>query len=43
MKKKDNHVERIFKVPNDIIVQGYFASLGVLGIFILYSIMKKVN
>ena len=43
MKKKDNKIEHIFKVPNDIIVQGYFASLGVLGIFILYSMMKKMN
>ena len=43
MKKKDNQIEHIFKVPNDIIVQGYFASLGVLGIFMLYSMMKKMN
>ena len=38
-----NKNQRIFTVPNDIIAQGYFASLGVLSIFILYSIMTKMK
>jgi hypothetical protein len=29
----------VFKTPNDPIVQGYFASLGVLGIYILYCLI----
>ncbi len=30
-------------IPNDIIVQTYFASLGVLGIYILYKCMLKMQ
>lgn len=40
-KKVDN--SHIINIPNDILVQSYFASLGVLGIFILYSIMIKMK
>jgi hypothetical protein len=35
--------EKTFKIPNDFIVQSYFASLGVFGIFILYNLMIKSN
>ena len=41
--KNKNKVEKMFKVPNDFIVQSYFASLGVLGIFILYNLMIKTK
>jgi hypothetical protein len=41
--RKKNQVHSTFKVPNDIIVQSYFTSLGVLGIFILYSMMSKMK
>ena len=40
---RKKNTERIFKNPNDVIVQSYFASLGVLGIFILYSMMTKIK
>ena len=30
-------------IPNDILSQVYFASLGVLGIYILYGVMKKTK
>ena len=32
-----------FKTPNDLLVQSYFASLGVLGIYILYCLMTKMK
>jgi len=35
----DNH----FKIPNDPIVQAYFASLGGLGIYLMYRLMVKTN
>lgn len=41
--RKKNQPTPIFKIPNDVIVQSYFASLGVLGIFILYSMMTKMK
>jgi hypothetical protein len=41
--RKKNRVDKVFKVPDDVIAQGYFASLGVLGIFILYNIMTKMK
>jgi hypothetical protein len=41
--RKKNNIQSMFKVPNDIIAQSYFASLGVLGIFILYSMMNKMK
>jgi hypothetical protein len=41
--RKKNQVHSTFKVPNDIIVQSYFTSLGVLGIFILYNMMNKMK
>ena len=34
---------QVFKTPNDIVVQSYFASLGVLGIYILYCLMSKMK
>ena len=40
-KKKENAY--IFKTPNDIVVQSYFASLGILGIYILYCLMSKMK
>jgi hypothetical protein len=44
-KKNKNKINSkiFFKIPNDFIVQGYFASLGVLGIYILYSLMLKIK
>ena len=41
--RKKRNIERTFKIPNDVMVQSYFASLGVLGIFILYSMMTKIK
>ena len=35
----DNH----FKIPNDPIIQAYFASLGLFGIYIIYRLMIKNN
>jgi hypothetical protein len=31
----------ILHIPNDILTQIYFTSLGALGIYILYGVMKK--
>ena len=39
----DNYecVDHHFKIPNDPIIQAYFASLGLFGIYILYKLMIK--
>ena len=39
----DNYecVDHHFKIPNDPIIQAYFASLGLFGIYILYRLMIK--
>ena len=37
----DNQIYSIFKTPDDLLVHAYFASLGVLGIYILYCMMLK--
>ena len=42
-KNKNGNGKYDFKTPNDPIVQGYFASLGVLGIYILYCLMTKMK
>lgn len=34
-------VDQHFKIPNDPIVQAYFASLGALGIYLMYRLMVK--
>ena len=39
-KKKPKYV---FKIPNDVISQSYFVTLGVLGIYILYCGMLKMK
>ena len=31
----------VFKTPDDLLVHGYFVSLGVLGIYILYCMLLK--
>jgi hypothetical protein len=36
-------VDQHFKIPNDPIVQAYFASLGALGIYLAYRLMVKTN
>ena len=36
-------VDQHFKIPSDPIVQAYFASLGVLGIYLMYRLMIKTN
>jgi hypothetical protein len=38
-----NQTYQTVKIPNDPIVQIYFASLGVLGIYILYNLMMKIQ
>lgn len=43
MNKKNKNSKYVFKTPNDPIVQSYFASLGVLGIYILYCLMTKMK
>ena len=40
-KLDDNQCYTCYKIPNDHFSQLYFASLGVLGIYILYKIMLK--
>ena len=37
----NNQCFTCFKIPDDPLIQMYFASLGVLGIYILYNIMAK--
>lgn len=39
----DNQCYTCYTIPKDPIAQAYFASLGVLGIYILYRIMDKNN
>ena len=34
-------VDHHFKIPNDPIIQAYFASLGLFGIYIIYRLMVK--
>jgi hypothetical protein len=36
-------VDQHFKIPDDPIVQAYFASLGLFGIYIIYKLMGKNN
>jgi hypothetical protein len=36
-------VDQHFKIPNDPIVQAYFASLGGLGIYLMYRLMVKTR
>ena len=36
-------VDQHFKIPNDPIVQAYFASLGAFGIYLAYRLMVKTN
>jgi hypothetical protein len=36
-------VDQHFKIPNDPIVQAYFASLGALGIYLAYRLMVKTK
>lgn len=36
-------VDHHFKIPDDIYAQAYFASLGVLGIYIMYRLMVKTD
>jgi hypothetical protein len=36
-------VDHHFKIPNDPIVQAYFASLGVFGIYLMYRLMVKTK
>ena len=36
-------VDQHFKIPNDPIVQAYFASLGALGIYLMYKLMMKTK
>lgn len=48
LNKKENFANNTFDkddmdIPNDILSQVYFASLGVLGIYILYGVMKKTK
>jgi hypothetical protein len=38
-----NQPYQTVKIPDDPIVQIYFASLGVLGIYILYNLMMKMQ
>lgn len=33
----------VYKTPDDILVQSYFASLGILGIYMIYCIMVKIR
>uniref|UniRef100_A0A6C0E1M5 Uncharacterized protein n=1 Tax=viral metagenome TaxID=1070528 RepID=A0A6C0E1M5_9ZZZZ len=42
MEVKNKH-KNAFKLPDDPIIQGYIASLGVLGIYILYCLMTKMK
>ena len=35
--------KRFYKTPDDILVQTYFASLGILGIYIIYCMMLKIK
>ena len=36
-------VDQHFKIPNDPIVQAYFASLGAFGIYLAYKLMVKTK
>lgn len=40
-KKKDTSIDYI--IPKDKLTQLYFSSIGILGIYILYNIMKKTK
>ena len=37
----NKEIYTIFKTPDDLLVHGYFATLGILGIYILYCMMIK--
>lgn len=37
----DKQIYSVFKTPDDFLVHAYFASLGILGIYILYCMMLK--
>ena len=39
--KNQQNVDHHFKIPNDPIIQAYFASLGLFGIYIIYRLMIK--
>ena len=43
MDENKNKIYSVFKTPDDLLVHGYFATLGILGIYILYNIMIKTN
>lgn len=38
-----NNMSRNYSIPNDMFSKMYFTSLGVLGIYILFNIMKKTK
>jgi hypothetical protein len=41
--ENNNMESNNYVIPNDIFTKFYFSSLGALGIFILYNLMKKTK